>query len=92
MGDADAAVLRAIEVSLLNGDMVARAIAYAERALTAEDTADDRKVITADLETTDAAIRRLTAAIAEGVEPPSVLVALGAQEQRRAALQGRLQA
>ena len=92
MADADAAVLQAVEETLLHPAVVARALEYAEAAITRRRSADQRKTLEADLAETKTASRRLTAAIVEGGELESLVTALATYERRRKDLQSRLDA
>lgn len=87
MADADAAVLQAVEETLLHSAVVARALEYAEAAITRCRSADQRETLEADLAETKTASRRLTAAIVEGGELESLVTALATYERRRKDLQ-----
>jgi site-specific DNA recombinase len=90
MEDADDAVLAAVEDTLLNPAVVARALDYATEALAAHRTADRRTEIESDLAAVEQAIGRLTAAIAAGGELTSLVEAVRVQERRRGELQAAL--
>jgi DNA invertase Pin-like site-specific DNA recombinase len=91
MTDADAAVLGAVERTLLHPDVLAQALAYAEAAIAADRSADQRDALEADLAATEAAIRRLTAAIVAGGELAALVDALQTYERRRTELAARLE-
>lgn len=59
MADADAAVLRVVEQTLMHPDVVDRALAHAERAILRERSAGEREAVEAELPETKKAMRRL---------------------------------
>ena len=92
MADADAAVLQAVEETLLDPAVVERALEYAEAAITQSRSADQRETLEANLADTETALRRLTAAIVEGGELGTLVTALERYERRRQDLHARLEA
>ena len=92
MADADAAVLQAVEATLLDPAVVERALEYAEAAITQSRSADQRETLEANLADTETALRRLTAAIVEGGELGTLVTALERYERRRQDLHARLEA
>lgn len=92
MADADAAVLRVVEQTILHPAVIERALAYSEAAITRAQSGDGRKALEADLATTRAAIRRLTAAIAAGGELAPLVSAVETHERQRLDLEARLAA
>ena len=92
MADADAAVLEAVEETLLHPAVVARALEHAEAVITRSRSADQRETLEADLADTETAVRRLTAAIVEGGELGSLVTALQTYERSREDLRMRLEA
>jgi site-specific DNA recombinase len=92
MADADAAVLRSVESTLMHPDVVARALAYAEAALLEDRSAGQREAIESDLSECEKAMRRLTAAIAKGGELEPLMAALQTHERQRTELRARLAA
>lgn len=92
MADADAAVLRVVEQTLMPPDVVDRALAHAERAILRERSAGEREAVEAELAETKKAMRRLSSAIAKGGELEPLVAALETHERERAELQARLDA
>ena len=92
MADADAAVLQAVEATLLDPAVVERALEYAEAAITQSRSADQQETLEANLADTETALRRLTAAIVEGGELGTLVTALERYERRRQDLHARLEA
>ncbi len=92
MGDADTAVLSAVEETLLHPAVVERALAHAEAAIGRNRSADQRATLEADLANAEKGIRRLTAAIVEGGELDSLVAALATCERQREEAQARLEA
>jgi DNA invertase Pin-like site-specific DNA recombinase len=90
MAAADVAILEAVESTLLDPAVVARAFSYAIEALEAERSTERRDAIGADLAAAERAVARLTAAIAEGGELSPLVEALRTQEARRQELRARL--
>ena len=90
MADTDAAVLKAVESTLLHPAVVERALAHAEAALTRERSKGGEKAIAAELANVEAAVRRLTAAIASGGDLPPLVEALQTHERQRQELDARL--
>lgn len=90
MRDADAAVLRTVEATLLHPAVVERALAYAEVALTRGRSVDQLTVLEQDLAETEAAIRQLTKAIIAGAQLDSLVVSLQTYERRRSDIEARL--
>jgi len=64
--DTDESVLRTIEETILNPEVLKRAIAYAEDALARDQSAEQGDALEADLASVQQAIRRLTSAIVAG--------------------------
>jgi hypothetical protein len=87
MEDADASMLTAVEDTLLNPVVVARAIDYALQAIDAQFSTDRRGALEVDLIAVEQAISRLTGAIAAGGELTSLVEALQVQERRRQQIQ-----
>jgi hypothetical protein len=83
MADADAAVLRAIESTLLDPRVVKKALEHAERAIARDRKAGDAETLQGELTECEKAIRRLTSAIASGGDLPALVAALGAQDRQR---------
>jgi site-specific DNA recombinase len=92
MGSTDSAVLDAIGDTLLRPEVVEAALAHAEQELTEDRSAAVREALRADLAITEAAIGRLTAAIAQGGELTPLVAALETHERQRRDLQARLAA
>jgi hypothetical protein len=92
MLDADNAVLDTVENALLNPAVIASALAHAEAAIATDRSADQRAALEEDLAGTEAAIRRLTTAIATGGDLTSLVDALKTYEERRSDLEARLAA
>lgn len=92
MGDTDEAVLAAIEDTLLHPAVVQRALAHAEAILLSDRTGEQRAALEAQFAETAGAIRRLTAAIAQGGELASLVAALENAERQRQEVEARLQA
>jgi hypothetical protein len=90
MAAAADAVLRTVEDTLLHPAVVERALAYAEAAILLDRTADQRAGLEADLETNEAAVRRLTSAIAAAGELAPLVDALKTYDERRRDLEARL--
>jgi hypothetical protein len=90
MADADAAVMTAVEKTLLHPEVVERAIAHAERAIARGQSAGEREALQADLAEVKKAMRRLSSAIAKGGELEALVTALQTQERQRAELEARL--
>ena len=91
MSDADSAVLRSVEDTLLHPAIVERALAYAEEALARDRSAERQEALEADLAATETAIRKLTAAIVAGGELNSLVTALDTYECQRRDLAARLE-
>jgi hypothetical protein len=92
MADADAAVLRAIESTLLDPRVVKKALAHAERAIARDRKAGDVDTLQGELVACEKAISRLTSAIAAGGDLPTLVTALETQERQRKELTSRLEA
>jgi hypothetical protein len=90
MRDAEEAVLSMVEDTLLNPAVVARARAYAEAALATDRSVDQIVALEDDLSGTEAAIRRLTAAIATGGDLAPLVEALKTYDDRRRDIEARL--
>lgn len=90
MVDTDAAVLRAVEGTLLNPRVVERALAQAEALILADGTGEQRRSLESQLAETGVAIRRLTSAIAQGGELAPLVAALDTHERQRKDLENRL--
>ncbi|HYN07173.1 MAG TPA: recombinase family protein [Vicinamibacterales bacterium] len=90
MADADAAVLRAVEDTLLHPAVVERAIQYAETEVARQRSAGREDALAAERDTVQAAIRRLTAAIATGGELAPLVEALQLHERQRVELEAQL--
>ena len=90
MGDTDAAVLASVENTLKNPAVVERALAHAEALVMADRTGDQRVAFEAQLADAEAAVRRLTAAIASGGDLAPLVSALAAAEAQRKDVETRL--
>jgi hypothetical protein len=87
---ADDAVLATIEHTLLRPAVIERALAAAEAAILLDRTAEQRAALETDIAATDAAVRRLTAAIIAGGELKPLVDALKTYDERRRDLEARL--
>jgi hypothetical protein len=92
MAEANAAVLGAVEQTLLDPRVIEAALAHAEASLARERSSEQREQIQADLTSVLQAIRRLTAAIATGGDLLSLVEALKTYDDQRRDLEARLAA
>ena len=83
----DAAVLDAIEHTLLDPAVVERALAHAEAAIALDRSADQQDHLRRELADVEKASARSTAAIAAGGELTALVAALRTQEDRRTDLE-----
>ena len=91
MKDADDAVLSTVEDTLLHPAVVMRAIEYAEKALLLDRSVDQIVTLESDLADVEAAVRRLTTAIATGGDLAPLVDALKSYDARRRELTDRLE-
>ncbi len=92
MAVADVAVVNEVAAVLLNPAIVTRTLDHAVARILADRSAEQREQLEAELADCEAALRRLTAAIAAGGELSSLLGALATYEARKRELAARLDA
>jgi hypothetical protein len=87
----DAAVLRAIESTLMDPRVVLKALEHAEHAIARDRNAANVEKLEQQLSDCEKAIRRLTSAIASGGDLPTLVAALETHERQRVEIHARLE-